>query len=56
VPTNTTKNSKLLFLNDFMFTPCEVGLTHLGLSPHPTPKAPARYDPFAEADIYSTYL
>ncbi|VAX05763.1 hypothetical protein MNBD_GAMMA19-522 [hydrothermal vent metagenome] len=31
-------------------------LTHLGLSPHPPPKAPARYDPFAEADIYSTYL
>ncbi len=30
-------------------------LTHLGLSPHPPPKSPARYDPFAEADIYSTY-
>ncbi|VAW87853.1 hypothetical protein MNBD_GAMMA16-627, partial [hydrothermal vent metagenome] len=26
VPTNTIKNSKLLFLSDFMFTPCEVGL------------------------------
>jgi len=30
-------------------------LTHLGLSPHLPPKFPARYDPYDEADIYSTY-
>jgi len=30
-------------------------LTHLGLSPHPPPRSPARYDIYAEADIYSTY-
>ncbi len=27
-------------------------LTHLGLSPHPPPRAPAHYDPYSEADIY----
>ena len=30
-------------------------LTHLGLSPHPPPRAPARYDAYDEADIYATY-
>ena len=30
-------------------------LLHLGLSPHPPPKSPTRYDPYSEADIYSTY-
>ena len=30
-------------------------LTHLGLSPHPPPITPARYDSYGEADIYSTY-
>ena len=30
-------------------------LTHLGLSPHPPPKSQARYDPYSEADIYSTF-
>ncbi len=30
-------------------------LTHLGLSPHPPPRAPARYDPYDEADIYSSF-
>jgi hypothetical protein len=27
-------------------------LNHLGLSPHPPPRSPARYDPYWEADIY----
>ena len=27
-------------------------LTHLGLSPHPPPRLPARYDPHWEASIY----
>ena len=26
-------------------------LTYLGLSPHPPPKSPARYDPYSESDI-----
>ena len=30
-------------------------LTHLGLSPHPPPRAPARYDPYGEAGIYATH-
>ena len=30
-------------------------LTHLGLSPHPPPRASARYDSYEEADIYVTY-
>lgn len=30
-------------------------LAHLGLSPHPPPRAPARYDPYDEADIYTHY-
>lgn len=30
-------------------------LTHLGLSPHPPPRAPARYDAYDEADLYATY-
>lgn len=30
-------------------------LIHLGLSPHPPPKFSARYDPYEEADIYSTF-
>lgn len=29
-------------------------LTHLGLQAHPPPRAPARYDPEREADIYQT--
>ena len=29
-------------------------LVHLGLSPHPPPRFPARYDPYDEADIYSS--
>lgn len=27
-------------------------LTHLGLSPHPPPRSPARYDPYQEAELY----
>jgi len=30
-------------------------LTYLGLSPYPPPKSRSHYDPFSEADIYSTY-
>ena len=30
-------------------------LNHLGLSPHPPPRTPARYDAYDEADLYATY-
>jgi hypothetical protein len=30
-------------------------MTHLGLSPHPPPRDPARYDPYYEADLYTHF-